>query len=228
MGLILVQIEIKQAGYLIMQLWHKGITQLGGLHMDKAGTKILKILLFIGVFGYLQYQDVKLGNFTMGSITHGLMMALAAYLIASLFGIVLSLTRNYIIAIIGTGALAVFLGYKLDEVTASISWLTEGRVEAALVALVILCIIGDIRTVKHTLVPSVAVKEGYTIDGVEKDDVNITMIMRNNLKKDPQSVLNFSNMLEERWGRKPSYEEVINYIDHQELLEDELEDMLNS
>ena len=94
-----------------------------GVQMDKASTKILKILLFIGVFGYLQYYDISRGVHTINSVTAGLMMASAAYLIASLFGILLAIFNNYFIAIVATGALALFLAFKLDEIVASTSWL---------------------------------------------------------------------------------------------------------
>lgn len=49
--------------------------------MNKLGTKTLKILLFIGVFAYLQYYDVKRGVFSVNSITGGLFAASAVYLI---------------------------------------------------------------------------------------------------------------------------------------------------
>ena len=51
-------------------------------------------------------------------------------------------------------------------------------------------------------------------------DSNVTM--RNNMKANPQSVLNLSNMLEKQWGRKPTYEEVMDYIDHLAVPEDDL------
>ena len=43
------------------------------------------------------------------------------------------------------------------------------------------------------------------------------------MKADPQSVLNLSNMLEEQWGRKPSYDEVMDFIDHLAIPENEKE-----
>ena len=176
--------------------------------MQKIGTKILKIILFIGVFGYLQYYDLNRGAHSMGSVTGGLMMAAAAYLLASLFGVVLSLTMNYAIAIIGTGALAMFLAFKLDEIIAATSWLTEGRVAVAFVALSVLCLIRDIRLVKASLTQPKTVGEPIS---PSEEDANV--IMRRNMKSNPQSVLNLSNMLEEKWGRKPSYDEVMDYID---------------
>ncbi len=94
--------------------------------MNKVETKILKVILFIGVFAYLQYYNVNRGAFTIDSATVGIMMASAVYLLVSLFGIVLSLSRNYLIAIVGTAALALFLSFKLDEVLAKISLPAEG------------------------------------------------------------------------------------------------------
>ncbi|MEA4989046.1 MAG: hypothetical protein VB095_13380 [Anaerovorax sp.] len=185
--------------------------------MNKAGTKLLKVILFIGVFSYLQYHDVNRGTFTINSVTAGIMMGSAAYLLASLFGIVLSLSRNYFIAIVGTAALALFLAFKLDEVIAKTSWLTEGRAAVVLGVFAVICLIGDILAVKKSLVAS---KSWQEPPATEKEDPNISM--RNNMKTNPQSVLNLSNMLEKQWGRKPTYEEVMDYIDHLAIPEDDL------
>ena len=188
--------------------------------MNKAGAKILKVILFIGVFAYLQYYDVNRGAFTINSVTAGIMMASAAYLLASLFGIVLSLSRNYFVAIVGTAALALFLAFKLDEVIAKTSWLTEGRAAAFLGVFAIVCLVGDIRTVKRSLATSDMGKTDNSIMPPNDSDSNVTM--RNNMKANPQSVLNLSNMLEKQWGRKPTYKEVIDYIDHLAVPEDDL------
>lgn len=48
-------------------------------------------------------------------------MASAVYLISSLFGILLNLSGNYLIAILCTGSLALFLAFKLDEFIAKVS-----------------------------------------------------------------------------------------------------------
>ena len=188
--------------------------------MNKAGTKILEGILFIGVFSYLQYHDINRGAFTINSVTAGIIMASAAYLLASLFGIVLSLSRNYFIAIVGTAALALFLAFKLDEVIAKTSWLTEGRAASILGVFAIICLVGDIRTVKKSLAASDMDMAGGSIMPLNDNDPNVTM--RNNMKANPQSVLNLSNMLEKQWGRKPTYEEVMDYIDHLAIPEDEL------
>ena len=45
--------------------------------------------------------------------------------------------------------------------------------------------------------------------------------MRDSIKSSSQSVFNLSNMLEEQWGRKPTYEEIMDYINHLVILEDE-------
>ena len=43
--------------------------------------------------------------------------------------------------------------------------------------------------------------------------------MRDVIKSDSQSVFNLSNMLEEQWSCKPTYEEIMDYIDHLVILE---------
>ena len=66
--------------------------------------------------------------------------------------------------------------------------------------------------------------EGYFADTsipLEEEDPNQTM--RANMKADPQSVLNLSNMLEKQWGRKPTYDEVMDFIDHLAIPENEKE-----
>ena len=188
--------------------------------MNKAGAKILKVILFVGVFAYLQYHDVNREAFTINSVIAGIMMASAAYLLASLFGIVLSLSKNYLIAIVGTAALALFLAFKIDEVIAKTSWLTEGRAAAFLGGFAIICLVGDIRTVKRSLAASDMVMECGSIITPNDNDPNVTM--RNNMKANPQSVLNLSNMLEKKWGHKPTYQEVMDYIDHLAVPEDDL------
>ncbi len=191
--------------------------------MENHSGKILKILLFFGVFGYLQYYDYSRGAFKLGTITGGLMMASAVYLIASLFGIILNLSRNYLIAIFGAGALALFLAFKLDEIIAKVSWLNETIVVVILIIFAVLCIAKDFSIIKpkQTIPPYPPSDFADTSTPFDEADPNQTM--RASMKADPQSVLNLSNMLEEQWGRKPSYDEVIDFIDHLAIPENEKE-----
>lgn len=191
--------------------------------MENHSGKILKILLFFGVFGYLQYYDYSRGAFKLGTITGGLMMASAVYLIASLFVIILNLSRNYLIAIFGTGALALFLAFKLDKIIAKVSWLNETIVAVILIIFAVLCIAKDFSILKpkQTISPYSPIDFSDTSIPLEEEDPNQTM--RANMKADPQSVLNLSNMLEEQWGRKPTYNEVMDFIDHLAIPENEKE-----
>ena len=50
--------------------------------MEKHSGKIIRILLFFGVFAYLQYHDYSRGAFKIGTVTGGLLMASAVYLIS--------------------------------------------------------------------------------------------------------------------------------------------------
>ena len=173
--------------------------------MNKLGTKTLKILLFIGVFAYLQYYDVKRGSFSVNSITGGLFAASAVYLIASLFGIVLSLTQNYLIA------------FKLDDLIASVSWLTDEWMMYILGGFATLCFIRDIIIIKNSLFGASAktseeaqsTSEPNTDENTEKPIRSIQEICKEN----PQMMMELSKHLEKRNGHKPTYEELVEYVD---------------
>ena len=194
--------------------------------MNKLGTKTLKILLFIGVFSYLQYYDVKRDAFSINSVTGGLIAASAIYLIASLFGIVLNLTRNYLIAIIGTGALALFFANKLDDWIASVSWLTENRALYILGGLAILCLIRDIIIIRNSLFVSpentnVEPQSSLTENANELELEPVKPIQQV-CKENPEMMMEMSKHLEKRIGHKPTYEELVDYIDNKafHLLDD--------
>lgn len=90
-----------------------------------------------------QYHDYSRGAFKIGTVTGGLLMASAVYLISSLFGILLNLSGNYLIAILCTGSLALFLAFKLDELIAKVPWLNETIVTIVLIIISVLCIVKD-------------------------------------------------------------------------------------
>ncbi len=196
--------------------------------MNKLSTKTLKILLFIGVFAYLQYYDIKRSDYTINSVTAGLMMASAAYLIASLFGIVLNLTRNYLLAIIGTAALALFIAFKLDDLIAFVSWLTESIMALVLGILAIFCLLHDIIFIKRSLSEPPAQPDTKAETLPEQDDVEeaptVSTVKAQQLYKgNPEWMLELSKRLEQRRGHKPTYEEPIDYMDNEacHLLKDE-------
>lgn len=191
--------------------------------MENHSGKILKILLFFGVFAYMQYYDFSRGAFKLGTVTGGLMIASAAYLIASLFGIILNLSRNYLIAILGTGSLALFLAFKLDEIIAKVSWLNETIVAVVLIIFTILCIAKDFSILKPKQTISPYLPSDFADTSIPLNKVDPNQTMRENMKANPQSVLNLSNMLEEQWGRKPTYDEVMDFIDHLAIPENEKE-----
>ena len=188
--------------------------------MEKHSGKIIRILLFFGVFAYLQYHDYSRGAFKIGTVTGGLLMASAVYLISSLFGILLNLSGNYLIATLCTGSLALFLAFKLDEFIAKVSWLNENIVATVLIIVSILCIVKDFFILKPKQVTNTTIPDDYIKSGISLYETDPNKAMRDSIKSDSQSVFNLSNMLEEQWGRKPTYEEIMDYIDHLVIPED--------
>lgn len=189
--------------------------------MENHSGKILKILLFFGVFAYLQYHDYSRGAFKIGTVTGGLLMASAVYLISSLFGILLNLSGNYLIAILCTGSLVLFLAFKLDELIAKVPWLNETIVAIVLIIISVLCIVKDFFILKPKQVADNTLLDDSIKVSIPVYETDPNKAMRDGIKSDPQSVFNLSNMLEEQWGRKPTYEEVMDYIDHLVIPEDE-------
>lgn len=195
--------------------------------MNKLQTKTLKILLFIGVFAYLQYYDVKRGAFSVSSVTGGLLAASLVYILVSLFGIVLNLTMNYLIAIIITVALTFFFAAKLDDLIASVSWLTDDRMLYILSGLATLCFIRDIIIIKNSLfgTPTTTNEEAQTLSESTVDENANKPIksLRQTCNENPELMLNLSKGFEKRKGHKPTYEELIEYIDNEafHLLSDE-------
>ena len=150
-------------------------------------------------------------------------MASAVYLLASLFGIILTLSRNYIITIFRTVALALFLTFKLDEIIAKVSWLNETIVAVILIIFAILCIAKDFSILKPKQTISPYSQSDFPDTDTPLDEKDPNQTMRENMKSNPQSVFNLSNMLEEQWGRKPTYDEVMDFIDQLAIPEDEEE-----
>lgn len=168
-----------------------------------------------------QYHDYSRGAFKIGTVTGGLLMASAVYLISSLFGILLNLSGNYLIAILCTGSLALFLAFKLDEFIAKVSWLNENIVATVLIIVSILCIVKDFFIIKPKQFTDNTLLDDSIKVSIPVYETDPNKAMRDGIKSDSQSVFDLLNMLEEQWGRKPIYEEVMDYIDHLVIPEDE-------
>lgn len=110
--------------------------------MSRNTGKILKIILFIGVYLFLSSE--KMSSNVALDIWPKLFLSAVAYWIASLFGLVLSLTMNYILAIIITIALTLAACFKLDELVSAVSWLNDDRSAMIVTILAVLWMIKDI------------------------------------------------------------------------------------
>ena len=168
-----------------------------------------------------QYHDHSRGAFKIGTVTGRLLMASAVYLISSLFGILLNLSGNYLIAILCTGSLALFLAFKLDEFIAKVPWLNETIVTIVLIIISVLCIVKVFFILKPKQVADNTLLDDSIKVSIPVYETDLNKAMRDGIKSDSQSVFDLSNMLEEQWGRKPTYEEVMDYIDHLVIPEDE-------
>jgi hypothetical protein len=121
--------------------------------MTKRSTKTLKIILFAGMFIWMVKFSLSHGSaMNPDTLVGSVFMASLVYLLATLFGLALSVSNNYIVAIVLTGILAFLFIFKMDELTRSISWLSDELSVAVITILTLVCIARDIIYIKNSLV----------------------------------------------------------------------------
>lgn len=198
--------------------------------MDKIGAKILKILLVVGLFAYLLYYNISHDSFSLGAVTASLFLASVVYFLVSLFGILLNLLRNYLIAIIVTVGLAFLLFAKMDEVVAATP-LTDESLAIIMCILALVCLAFDIKFIKNQLsAPKEPKAQPMAEDDFDSDQAAASpapaKTAQQLLKENPEWMMELSKQLEFRRGHKPTYEELIDYIDNEvfrQISEEELD-----
>lgn len=121
--------------------------------MTKRSTKTLKIILFVGMFIWMMKFSLSHGAaMNLETLVGSVFMASLVYLLAALFVLALSVSNNFIVAIVLTGILAFLFIFKMDELTRSISWLSDELAVAVITILTLICIARDIVYIKKSLV----------------------------------------------------------------------------
>lgn len=121
--------------------------------MTKRSTKTLKIILFVGMFIWMMKFSLSHGSeMNLETVVGAVFMASLVYLLAALFLLALSVSNNFIVAIVLTGILAFLFIFKMDELTRSISWLSDEIAVAVITILTLICIARDIIYIKNSLV----------------------------------------------------------------------------
>ena len=185
--------------------------------MEKRTVKILKSLLFLGIFAWGCYGNIRDGSVEFITVMDDLFSASIVYLCVSLLGLLVSLLHNYILAIVATAGIAVFLGYKFDDLVASVEWLDFDKGAMLLAAVVTIWVIKDIIifATKPKRRFQKPIDESY-------DELNefsqvsepvIEKTAQQVYKENPEWMMNLSKQLERERGHKPTYEELIDYVD---------------
>ena len=187
--------------------------------MARPETKILKLLLSFGLFIYLIYYDISHETFAFTTIISAFAVAGIVYLIITFFGFSLSISGNYLIAIIITVVVLFFIAGKLDELIAAIDWLNEDRVLTTLGVLGAIFMSHDIKTLLHFTSPSQAQRKASMSGKQMEDDKYATTApiktAQQAYKENPEWMMDLSKELEQRRGHKPTYEELIDYVDNE-------------
>ena len=113
--------------------------------MSRITTKILKMIIFLGIFAWYVYSQFQKGGaiFSLEIIGAGLGLASLAYISLSLYGFILDVSKRYLLAFIITVAIALFVSFKIDGIIASIPWLSEDGF-----VLTVLCVVRDVKTIR--------------------------------------------------------------------------------
>lgn len=84
---------------------------------SKAGGKILKIILCIGVFIWLVYFNIHhSAGWSITAFTSALFLSSLIYILATLYGAVLSIFRYYLLSTIIFLGIVVFIITKIDKI----------------------------------------------------------------------------------------------------------------
>lgn len=114
--------------------------------MNGIGGKFLKFILFIVAFvvivRYSLSHDMSFGS----AVVAALIVSCFAYIMMTLFGLILVLSGNYFIAIIVSLGVMFFGLFKLDEIAKSISWMTDD------ISAVLLCLVAFILMARDILI----------------------------------------------------------------------------
>lgn len=122
---------------------------------------------------------------------------------------------NYLITIIITVLLLFFFASKMDALVASVSWLTDDRMLYILTGLATLCFIRDIIIIKKSLFGVRTEINDEALSESNNDDNTDMPIktLRQTCNEIPELMLSLSKDFEKRKGHKPTYEELLEYID---------------
>ncbi len=176
----------------------------------KSTSKIFRILIFIGVFIYFIFWGKNnYGHIDLEVIETAVLGSSIAYFLAMIVGIIARLTENLLIGIIGT---LIFVIVALPKIGKKLSaYVSDDNQLYILSAIVVLMVIWDIYSIiKCSKQPKQVVYDEFNvIDEPEDNNDDVKAFLKN----DPKSVLMFQDKLEKKLGRKPSYDELMDYID---------------
>ncbi len=186
---------------------------------NKSTSKIFRILIFIGVFIYfIIWGKNQYGHIDIEVIKTAIIGSSLAYFLSLIVSIIAKLTGNVVIGIIGT---LIFIIVLLPKICKKLSvYVADDNQLYILIACVIIALIWDIISIIKIYKQPKQIIYNQTPDNIEQE--NGDNDIKTLLKNDPQCVLMYQEELENKLGRKPSYDEIMAYIETLELEEIDL------
>ena len=115
--------------------------------MRSLGARVLKLLLLVGAALYI-FVEFTEGRILLERIIFSFMIGGLAYLAVSLFGFALTISGNYLVAVLITLAIYVGAALGLTTVQEKCPWLSDGWLMVIIFALIALNVVVDILCIK--------------------------------------------------------------------------------
>ncbi len=174
--------------------------------------KILKLFLTFATFVVYLYYVISDNNFTLIQIPTALSVASLVYLGCSLYGFALKVSRNYIIAAILSIGVIFLLIEPLDNLVLNSSWITNDIVLIVIMLITLFFIIRDIRSLvgKNENTEAELEIPAETVSQEPQTTSALEIIL-----KDQKLMMRVSEDYEKRKGYKPTYEELVDFINNE-------------
>lgn len=180
------------------------------------GGIILKLIVLVGVSGYFIWKDWGMqGAIQLETLKAAIMMAVIAYLLISLYIILIKSNGSFLISLLLLVGLAVLVGMGFDKLIKKGILTDESSLYMVLI-IGLLLIFYDIRQLVKCFKPRRQSQPVLSYDEQMRVQSN-TGDFKQYMKDDAQTFLDFSYQLEQKLKRKPTANEVMNYIDSLEI-----------
>lgn len=185
--------------------------------MDTNNSKvtglIIKLLFAIGITAFMIWKTPFHTTSSTDTLITILMIIASVYVLISIYSLMLHACGNYLLAIILTAIVIIVLAYASGTLRKKGLLTVKGSYYVGLAVGILLAAFDIVRVLRHFIL-------AHRFKSIQKNNTLMhtgTGDLKQHMKEDPQMFLNMANALEQQLGRKPSSDEVMNFIDSSDI-----------